>query len=111
MRSIIELLGQLRSENVALSLEGESLKCSAPPGVLTAELRKELGERKPEIIAFLRASREALRSGDPKLVRIDRSGPLTLSFAQQRLWFLNQLDPDSAVYNVGAAMGMARRGR
>ncbi|MFG2169745.1 amino acid adenylation domain-containing protein, partial [Micromonospora chersina] len=29
-----------------------------------------------------------------------RSGPLPLSFAQQRLWFLARLDPDSTAYNV-----------
>ncbi len=31
---------------------------------------------------------------------ISRSGPLQLSFAQQRLWFLDRLDPHNALYNV-----------
>ena len=106
MRSIIELLGQLRSLNVGLSLDGDALKCSAPQGVLTAELRKELGESKAEIIAFLQASRQARVVGDSGIPRIDRSGPLPLSLAQQRLWFLNQLDPDSSVYNIGAVLRM-----
>ncbi|WP_037864902.1 condensation domain-containing protein, partial [Streptomyces sp. NRRL S-340] len=30
----------------------------------------------------------------------DRSGPLPLSFAQQRLWYLDQLMPDSVFYNM-----------
>jgi len=106
MRSIIELLGQLRSLNVGLSLDGDALKCSAPQGVLTPELRRELGERKAEVIAFLQASRQARVAGDSGIARIDRSGPLPLSLAQQRLWFLNQLDPDSPVYNIGAVLRM-----
>ena len=109
MRSIIELLGHLRSLNVGLSLDGDALKCSAPQGVLTPELRQELGERKPELLAFLRESRQARVGGDAGIPRIDRSGPLPLSLAQQRLWFLNQLDPDSPVYNIGAALRMKGR--
>ncbi|MFP2913621.1 condensation domain-containing protein, partial [Pyxidicoccus sp. 3LFB2] len=40
----------------------------------------------------------ALRA--PPLTRASRDGVLPLSFAQQRLWFLDQLEPGSASYNV-----------
>jgi amino acid adenylation domain-containing protein len=40
------------------------------------------------------------RSQTPPLVPVARDGDLPLSFAQERLWFLNQLDPDSAAYHV-----------
>jgi amino acid adenylation domain-containing protein len=35
----------------------------------------------------------------PPIVRVDRDGPLPLSFAQERVWFLNQLAPGAIAYN------------
>lgn len=34
------------------------------------------------------------------IARVDRDRQIPLSFAQQRLWFLDQFDPNSAVYNI-----------
>jgi hypothetical protein len=51
---------------------------------------------------------EAIRAGGeevaPPLVRASREGRLPLSFAQQRLWFLDQLEPNSPLYNCPAAV-------
>ncbi|WP_205522874.1 condensation domain-containing protein, partial [Myxococcus eversor] len=39
-------------------------------------------------------------SRQPALVPVDRAQPLPLSFAQQRLWFLDQLQPGTSTYNI-----------
>jgi amino acid adenylation domain-containing protein len=36
----------------------------------------------------------------PPIVHVSREGELPLSFGQQRLWFIHQLDPGSPAYNI-----------
>jgi amino acid adenylation domain-containing protein len=43
-------------------------------------------------------------SQTPPLVRVRRDQPLPMSFSQQRLWFLDQLDPNNYVYNIAHAI-------
>ncbi|MFF1907718.1 condensation domain-containing protein, partial [Kitasatospora sp. NPDC058218] len=58
--------------------------------------------------AGLRAALQQLmkhtRPESDGIARADRSKPLPLSFAQQRLWLVDQLSPGSAAYNVPFAV-------
>ena len=73
----------------------------------------------PTVAALAAAPRRALQAGAPLQAPAARArrratGPLPLSFAQQRLWFLDQLEPGSSAYNmpaVAAPGGRAGRGR
>ncbi|MAE65561.1 MAG: hypothetical protein CMJ18_14925 [Phycisphaeraceae bacterium] len=58
-------------------------------------------------VADLAARLQALKnlaSPAPQVTARDRSRPAPLSCGQQRLWFLNQMDPDNPGYNLPAAL-------
>jgi amino acid adenylation domain-containing protein len=45
--------------------------------------------------------------GVPPLLAVSRQGNLPLSFAQQRLWFLDQLQPGNTAYNIPNAVRLS----
>ncbi|HZW59305.1 MAG TPA: amino acid adenylation domain-containing protein, partial [Woeseiaceae bacterium] len=63
-------------------------------------------------IAALAERVEALRGAAgaremPPLLPTPRDGPLPLSFAQQRLWFLDQLQPGQTAFNLAGAVQLS----
>jgi amino acid adenylation domain-containing protein len=59
-------------------------------------------------VAGLARRIEALRSAGveaaPPMERVERTGPMPVSFAQQRLWVVDRLEPGSATYNMPYAL-------
>jgi len=70
---------------------------------MTDELSRRTGEISAEKLALLVLRAKKKRAETPGVGRIPRrtaSGPAPLSFAQQRLWVLDRLEPGSTAYNM-----------
>ena len=101
-------------------LGGHSLLATQVVARISDGMGVEIGLRgmfeKPTVAGVAEAVAEALEqkknteaeageAGEktPELVRVSREQSLPLSFAQERMWFIDQLEPGSATYNIPAA--------
>lgn len=96
-----ELVTELRQREIHLYLQGGRLRYRGPTGALTPTLRSALQAAREELISRLGGTECRNASG---IAPASRSGPLPLSFAQQRLWFLDQLDPGNTIYLMPTAL-------
>ncbi|MCP4929508.1 MAG: amino acid adenylation domain-containing protein [Gammaproteobacteria bacterium] len=105
--TIIQLISDLAEQDIRLWLEQGNLRYSAPEGAMTAEVIAHLREHKTELVNFLQQSEQQQIKDLPKA---DRQSPSEQGFlaspAQQRLWFLQQLEPDNSAYHIHAALSL-----
>jgi amino acid adenylation domain-containing protein len=97
--SAVVLLSQLRSLGVAIVVEEGRLRVNAARGQLTSELKSAIAAQKTELLALLADNANDVSAA---IARVDHSGPLPLSFFQERLWVLHRFEPESTAYNMVA---------
>ncbi len=103
----------LKLERVGLSdnffeLGGHSLLATQVISRVRQQLAVELPLRSlfeaSDLAAFAQAVSEGQQSAAPAFTRVSREQPLVLSYAQQRQWFLWQLQPANSAYHIPAAL-------
>lgn len=89
-----DLLVDLLMMDVSVTLDGDRLRLSAPKGVVEGELRDRIVAARPALVKAIRI-REQRRS---------EAFEAPLSFAQERMWLLSQLQESAAAYTLAGAM-------
>ena len=108
-QNISELLSRLRKLGIRLQVDKDRLRVDAPVGVLSSSLREELSRHKSEIIQYFENG-EFLGPKDLSPISpLSRDGELEVSFSQERLWFLSQLEPDNEAYHINGALRLQGR--
>ncbi|WP_123417576.1 non-ribosomal peptide synthase/polyketide synthase, partial [Pseudomonas brassicacearum] len=105
-----DLLGlqQVGRHDQFFELGGHSLLAIQLISQVRLRLGVELGLTElfaqPQLMGLAQAVAVAGRSTLPEIVRVSRKDDLPLSFAQQRLWFLAQMEGASAAYHIPAGL-------
>ena len=94
-----QFLAELTEQGVKLWSEGDTLRFRAPKGVITPELRDLLLLHKAKLISLLSQSNTSANGTNQTIVPVSEKRHIPLSFSQEQLWFLSELEPNNPSYN------------
>ncbi|MCQ4163605.1 type I polyketide synthase [Tahibacter harae] len=108
MSSQKELLLALAARGIHVYVEEGKLRTRSEPGAITADIAAQIRAHKDGLIALLSAAAPAA-AGTLEIAPAPPAQDYVLSFAQQRLWFLDHFQSAAASYNMPMALRL--RGR
>ena len=106
MNSIIDVIKKLTDAGIYVFVENGKLKTRSNTGAMTPEIIHLIKGHKQELLDYLLNQEAVVSSPTQKIDSLGLSSA-PLSFSQQRLWVLDQIDGSSAHYNMPAALRLS----
>ncbi|MBF0101142.1 MAG: amino acid adenylation domain-containing protein [Desulfobacterales bacterium] len=107
MKKTVELIAELELRDIKLSVENGNLRYNAPKGAITPFLRAQIVDNKQALISLIEqraatvSDKNEWQTEEASIPLQSRERGLPLSSAQQRFWFLDQLDQgNSTAFNM-----------
>ncbi|MEH2050452.1 amino acid adenylation domain-containing protein [Nostoc sp.] len=100
---LVSLMLRLQNIGCRIWAEDDKLRIRTSKNALTSELKQEIQANKADILAFLNSVKATTVIAE-EIPTLPDDAPKALSFAQQRLWLLAQLQGPSASYNMPIAL-------
>jgi hypothetical protein len=90
------LIDELRRDGVRLWLQDDRIRYLAPKGCLSEQRLAQISRNRDQLLRLLR---DAKVSGRSAIMPQERRGPMPVSYAQERLWIIQERDRDRT-YNL-----------
>ena len=100
--NVSNILVQCKHHGIELSVKADKLRVKAKDNNIPADIEKLLRAHKTQIVSFLTHLKPKTAS-KPIISPRNEQQQLPLSLSQKRLWFLQQLEGSSPIYNISHA--------